>query len=62
VDIDEYKTPMSLPHVQESTTKDLLIDSASHLFKNLGLPIWAEFCIGPQQMDNRFFAFVSVLS
>jgi hypothetical protein len=33
----------------------VMIDSASHLFKNLGLSIWAEFCIGPQQMDNRFF-------
>jgi hypothetical protein len=36
----------------------VMIDPASHLSKNLGLPIW----VGPQQMDNRFFAFVSVLS
>jgi hypothetical protein len=40
----------------------VMIDPASHLFKNLGLPIWAEFCVNPQQMDNRFFAFVSALS
>jgi hypothetical protein len=37
----------------------VMIDSSSHLFKNLGLPIWAEFYIGPQQMDNPFFLLLS---